>query len=306
MKEEGADPMNVHMEEEGDDPVLLHPAGSDDEEAAFHVKVEPVEEAEPRESIFCYETIVQSSAPTAALPPSPFSYPPYFAPSSSSASHSCLPSSSPDQSGQRDDDRLLSLFSVPALLKGDIHPAAVQMARVVEDPPTPSPPPHRAPAGRRASQRRRRPKPNTPATSPLPPTLTPVSQVDESSASSFSSSSSSSGPSQPGGVQAGQLQAPPILMYDTRPTHNSTKPKRFFCRDCSKGFTQRGGLLNHERIHRGERPFQCTHPGCGRSFVQKCNLTRHERVHSGEKVFPHPSPTSSHPIRAASHLCSYV
>ena len=89
-----------------------------------------------------------------------------------------------------------------------------------------------------------------------------------------------------------QLSLHPLVpspyAYDPTPTHNSLKPKRYFCELCTKGFTQKGGLINHTRIHRNERPYNCSWAGCTRAFVQKCNLTRHERVHSGEKPYQCP------------------
>jgi uncharacterized Zn-finger protein len=74
---------------------------------------------------------------------------------------------------------------------------------------------------------------------------------------------------------------------ELRGGQRSNRPKRFFCpvKNCGKGFTQRGGMENHMRIHRGEKPYRCKYSGCGRAFVQKCNRTRHERLHSGEKPY---------------------
>ena len=111
-----------------------------------------------------------------------------------------------------------------------------------------------------------------------PPTDT---QSSFTPAAAFASQPSSSHP-------PARSPVPPAVPYDPSPTHNSLKAKRYFCDLCTKGFTQKGGLINHSRIHRDERPYQCRWPGCQRAFVQKCNLTRHERVHSGEKPYQCP------------------
>lgn len=57
------------------------------------------------------------------------------------------------------------------------------------------------------------------------------------------------------------------------------------CRFCKRAFPREKSLQAHQRIHTGERPYRCTHPGCHKSFVQSGQLRTHQRLHTGEKPF---------------------
>lgn len=83
------------------------------------------------------------------------------------------------------------------------------------------------------------------------------------------------------------------------------------CEICKKAFTQNIHLINHKKVHTGDKPYQCdlcdksfghnhhlkrhmlTHTGekphkckiCEKAFAQSNDLIRHNRIHTGSKPF---------------------
>ncbi|KAF3815108.1 hypothetical protein GH733_017384 [Mirounga leonina] len=55
----------------------------------------------------------------------------------------------------------------------------------------------------------------------------------------------------------------------------------YVCDQCGKAFTRTSSLLQHERIHTGERPCECAE--CGKAFVRCSGLYRHQKTHSAER-----------------------
>uniref|UniRef100_A0A4W5KLI7 Zic family member 2 n=1 Tax=Hucho hucho TaxID=62062 RepID=A0A4W5KLI7_9TELE len=53
----------------------------------------------------------------------------------------------------------------------------------------------------------------------------------------------------------------------------------------NKSFKAKYKLVNHIRVHTGEKPFACPFPACSKVFARSENLKIHKRTHTGEKPF---------------------
>ncbi|XP_006988942.1 zinc finger protein with KRAB and SCAN domains 4-like [Peromyscus maniculatus bairdii] len=64
---------------------------------------------------------------------------------------------------------------------------------------------------------------------------------------------------------------------------NDTKtPLTYQCNECERSFTQNRSLIEHKKIHTGEKPYQCD--ACGKGFTRTSYLVQHQRSHVGKKI----------------------
>ncbi|XP_030833227.1 zinc finger protein 678-like [Strongylocentrotus purpuratus] len=73
------------------------------------------------------------------------------------------------------------------------------------------------------------------------------------------------------------------LMGKHRTRMHGKREKRFSCSYCDKRFMERSSWRNHERRHKGIRPYVCL--VCGKGFSSKDSMVVHQRVHTGEMPF---------------------
>lgn len=57
------------------------------------------------------------------------------------------------------------------------------------------------------------------------------------------------------------------------------------CPRNGRPFKAKYKLVNHIRVHTGEKPFPCPFPACGKVFARSENLKIHKRTHTGESAF---------------------
>lgn len=76
--------------------------------------------------------------------------------------------------------------------------------------------------------------------------------------------------------------------------------RRYECVTCGKTFTTSGHVARHNRIHTGEKNFQCPEPGCSQRFSRQDNCMQHYRTHKSHSQTAHDLQPSSEWIDSSS------
>uniref|UniRef100_A0A8C3HZG7 Uncharacterized protein n=1 Tax=Chrysemys picta bellii TaxID=8478 RepID=A0A8C3HZG7_CHRPI len=81
------------------------------------------------------------------------------------------------------------------------------------------------------------------------------------------------------GKEENEEQNPPLIRHQR--IHRGERPYEY-C-ECGESFTHSSVLSTHQLIHTGERPYECSE--CGKSFIDIASLISHQKVHTGEKPY---------------------
>ncbi|XP_007954689.1 zinc finger protein with KRAB and SCAN domains 4 [Orycteropus afer afer] len=63
---------------------------------------------------------------------------------------------------------------------------------------------------------------------------------------------------------------------------NVEAPISYKCNECDRSFTRNRSLMEHQKIHTGEKPYQCD--ACGKGFTRTSYLIQHQRSHVGKRI----------------------